>query len=67
MDKFSIEITLDGDGVRGVRVFGKNWEHGTAAYALLERLGPAIQRLDEAAKSCVTFGRRPSRERGEIQ
>jgi hypothetical protein len=67
MGQFSIEITLDAGGVRGVRVFGKDWEHGTAAYALLERVGPAIQQLDEAAKSCATTSPGTSSGRGEIQ
>lgn len=50
MEKFSIQITLDGGGVRAVRVFGETWERGSAAYELLGRVGRVIQRLDEVAK-----------------
>jgi hypothetical protein len=45
MQPFSIEIALDGGGVRAVRVYGKCWEQ-PQAYALLERIGPLIQQLD---------------------
>lgn len=51
MEQFSIQITLDADGVQTVRLFGKDWEHGTAAYAMLRRVSPAIQQLDALAKS----------------
>jgi hypothetical protein len=65
MERFSIEITLDAEGVRGVRVFGKDWEHGAAAYALLRRVGPVIQQLDALAKSSASFDQAlPSRPEG---
>jgi hypothetical protein len=50
MERFSIEITLDGGGVRVVRVFGQNWQEGTAAYALLGRVGAALQQLHDLAR-----------------
>jgi hypothetical protein len=50
MERFSIEITLDSGGVRVVRVFGKNWQEGTAAYALLGRVGCALQQLHDLAR-----------------
>ena len=49
MQPFSVEIALDGGGVRAVRVYGKCWEQ-PQAYALLERIGPLIQQLDALAK-----------------
>jgi hypothetical protein len=50
MERFSIDITLDAGGVRVVRVFGENWEQGTAAYALLGRVGCALQQLHDLAR-----------------
>ena len=50
MESFSIEIRLGAAGVSRVRVYGTSWERGAAAYALLGRVGPLIQQLDEAAK-----------------
>ena len=50
MERFSIEITLDAGGVRIVRVYGKNWQEGSAAYALLGRVGCALQQLHELAR-----------------
>jgi len=49
MQPFSIEIALDGGGVRAVRVYGKCWEQ-PQAYALLEKIGPLIQQLDALVK-----------------
>ena len=54
---FSIEITLGSDGVRSVRVLGKDWDQSADAHSLLQRLSPLIQKLDLAAKSdCGTVG-----------
>jgi hypothetical protein len=47
---FSIEITLGTDGVRAVRVLGKDWNQSADAHALLQRLSPLIQKLDAVAK-----------------
>lgn len=51
MRQFSIEITVDTGGVQAVRIYGESWEHSTAAYDLLERLGPLIQQVDAVAKA----------------
>jgi len=48
---FSIEIVLGSDGVRSVRVLGRDWDQSTDAHALLQRLSPLIQKLDVVAKS----------------
>jgi hypothetical protein len=53
---FSIEITVGTDGVRAVRVLGKDWNQSADAHALLQHLSPLIQKLDVEAKS----GRRAS-------
>jgi len=50
MEKFSIEITVDGRGVRAVRLYGNDWEKSAKAYALLGRIGCLIRQLDIAAK-----------------
>jgi hypothetical protein len=47
---FSIEITLGNDGVRSVRVLGKDWNQSADANALLQRISPLIQKLDAEAK-----------------
>lgn len=48
---FSIEITIDTDGVLSVRVLGKNWDHSSQAQALLQRLSPFIRKLDAIARN----------------
>jgi hypothetical protein len=54
---FSREIVLGTDGVRSVRVFGKDWNQSAHAHALLQRLSPLIQKLDVAAKTdCEIVG-----------
>lgn len=67
MQQFSIEITVDTSGVRAVRIYGKSWEHSTAAYELLERLGPLIQQVDDVAKAaCLSVPPLPP-DGGEVQ
>jgi hypothetical protein len=54
---FSIEIVLGTDGIRSVRVLGKDWNQSAHAHALLQRLSPLIEKLDAAAKTdCETDG-----------
>jgi hypothetical protein len=48
---FTIEISLGTDGVRSVRVLGKDWDQSADAHSLLQRLSPLIQKLDLAAKT----------------
>jgi hypothetical protein len=61
---FTVEIRLDTGGVRSVRVLGKDWEQGSEAHALLQRLSPLIQQLDTTAKG---FGHSSSTHKGVIQ
>ena len=42
---FSIQVTIDAEGVQGVRVIGEDWEQ-PRAYAILERVGPLLKQLD---------------------
>jgi len=65
MQPFSIEIALDGGGVRAVRVYGKCWEQ-PQAYALLERIGPVIKQLDVVVKGEAVLRRREAPE-GSVQ
>jgi hypothetical protein len=46
---FSIQVTIEAEGVQGVRVIGDSWEQ-PRAYALLEEIGPLIQQLDALVK-----------------
>ncbi len=62
---FSIEIALDGGGVRAVRVYGKGWEQ-QQAYALLERIGPLIQQLDALLRG-ESPPERPVPTKGRVQ
>ena len=55
----TIEISVGLGGVQAVRVYGKDWEDGGTAYALLQRLSPLIQDLDSAAKQEDSFGAPP--------
>ena len=46
---FSVEITVDPNGVKAVRIVGKSWQQHEA-YALLDRISAVIEQLDAAAK-----------------
>jgi hypothetical protein len=48
--RFSVQITLDGGGVRSVRVLGDDWHQSADAHCLLQRLSPLIAKLDIAAR-----------------
>ena len=46
---FSIQLTIDSEGVQGLKILGDSWEQ-PHAYALLEKISPLIQKLDAVIK-----------------
>jgi hypothetical protein len=46
---FSIEVVINSKGVQAVRIYGDDWEQ-PRAYALLQRIGPFIKKLDALAR-----------------
>lgn len=65
MGTWSIEIALDSNGLRTVRIYGKSWEQ-PEAYALLGRLGPSLQQL-HALVTAETFPEGPTSSRGSAE
>lgn len=65
LSAFSIEITVGTDGVRSVRVLGKDWNQSSDAHSLLQRLSPLIQKLDVEAKNGL--GAAGTEDPGSIQ
>ena len=62
---FSIQVTIDSEGVQAVKVIGDSWEQ-PQAYALLERIGPVIKQLDVVVKGEAVLRRREAPE-GSVQ
>jgi len=65
MGTWSIEIALDPNGLRTVRIYGKTWEQ-PQVYALLGRLGPSLQQLHALVKA-ESFPEGPTSSKGSAE
>ena len=63
----TIEITVSFEGVQAVRVYGRDWQDGAAAYALLDHLSPLIQQIDSVAKQQNSSTILAIGEKGRVQ
>jgi hypothetical protein len=62
---FSIQVTIDAEGVQGVRVIGEDWEQ-PRAYAILERVGPLLKQLDALVRG-EAVGEGTESSKGPVQ